>query len=348
MSWIPKYTITHKLLLTIREIGEAIGELKALQLTGQALAELKLEARERSSYASTSIEGNPLPLTDVKRLLKSKKEHIRDTEREVLNYNKALQELYAAVKSQAFQLNTSMIEKIQGQVVADLMDNPTHCGFVRKDPVIIRDPRQLDTVVFMPPDAKDVRGMLDELTDFITQNMGKIDPVILAGLFHRQHVIIHPFMDGNGRTTRLLTTAILGSTGLDLFEIFSFEDYYNHHITRYFKAVGLIGDYYDLEKDIDFTQWLEYFAEGILDELLRVRKALPQYLEPRPRLEPHHQQILDYISQHGSITQREYGTISPRSLASRKLDFEKLLKLDLIEAQGTGRGTYYVLLQEKG
>ncbi len=50
-----------------------------------------------SSYASTSIEGNPLPLTDVKRLLKTQKENVRDTEREVLNYNKALQSLYADV-----------------------------------------------------------------------------------------------------------------------------------------------------------------------------------------------------------------------------------------------------------
>jgi len=343
MSWTPQYTITNRLLLTIREIGEAIGELKALQITGQTLSELKLEARERSSYASTSIEGNPLPLTDVKKLLKSKKEHIRDTEREVLNYNAALQDLYEAVKSRTFQLNTSTIEKIQRQVVAGLMDNPAHCGAIRQDAVIIRDPRKLDTIVFIPPDAKDVRGLLTQLNDFINQNMGNIDPVILAGLFHRQHVIIHPFMDGNGRTTRLLTTAVLGCTGLDLFEIFSFEDYYNHHITRYFKAVGLVGDYYDLEQEIDFTQWLEYFAEGILDELRRVRKTLPQHLEPRPRLEPHHQQILDYINEHGSITQREYGAISMRSLASRKLDFEKLLQLELIASRGTGRGIHYVI-----
>ena len=82
---------------------------------------------------------------------------------------------------------------------------------------------------------------------FINKNLGKIDPIVLAGLFHRQCVIVHPFIDGNGRTTRLLTTAILGKAGLDLFEIFSFENYYNQNITRYFKAVGLEGDYYDLE-----------------------------------------------------------------------------------------------------
>jgi len=87
MSWIPKYTISNRLLLTIREIGESLGEIKSYRLSDQDLTRLEIEARELSSYASTSIEGNPLPLTDVKRLLKANKENVRDTEREVLNYN---------------------------------------------------------------------------------------------------------------------------------------------------------------------------------------------------------------------------------------------------------------------
>lgn len=343
MSWTPKYTISNKLLSTIREIGESVGELKSFHLTDRDFAKLEIEARELSSYASTSIEGNPLPLTDVKRLLKTQKENVRDTEREVLNYNKTLQSLYADVRSNKFKLNIKTLEKIQGQVVHGLMDNPAHCGTLRKAPVIIRNPRKVDEIVFIPPDSKDVKKLTGDLLKFIESNIGKIDPIVLAGIFHRQCVIIHPFIDGNGRTTRLLTTAILGKARLDLFEIFSFENYYNRNITRYFKAVGLEGDYYDLKDDIDFTAWLEYFADGILDELRRVRKTLPEQSAEKPRLEPHHRQILDYIKEHGSITQREYGAISSRSLASRKLDFDKLLKLDLIKVEGTGRGTYYVL-----
>lgn len=345
MTWKPQYTISDKLLLTIREIGESIGEIKAQHLTHTALAKLELSARELSSYASTSIEGNPLPLTDVKRLLKTHKESIRDTEREVLNYNNTLQALYKSVRQGSFTLSVKAIEGVQGQVVDGLMDNPSHCGALRQDPVIIRNPRKPDEVVFIPPDAKDVPRLTKELTEFVNENIGRIDPVILAGIFHRQNVIIHPFIDGNGRTTRLITTAILGKIGLDLFEIFSFENYYNHNITRYFKAVGLEGDYYDLKDEIDFSTWLEYFADGILDELRRIIKLLPEQSAPKSRLEPHHQQVLDYIQERGSITQREYEAISTRSLASRKLDFEKLVQLNFIEAQGVGRGTYYVLLQ---
>lgn len=342
MTLTPRYIISNKLLSTIREIGESLGEIRSFHISHQDLIKLEMEARALSSHASTSIEGNPLPLTDVKRLLKSKNENVRDTEREVLNYNEALQSLYADVRSGNFKLNIKTLEKIQGQVVNGLMDNPAHCGALRKAPVIIRNPRKIDEIIFIPPDSKDVRRLTADLLKFVESNIGKVDPIILAGIFHRQCVIIHPFIDGNGRTTRLLTTAILGLAGLDLFAIFSFENYYNRNITRYFKAVGLEGDYYDLKDDIEFSDWLEYFADGILDELRRVRKILPEPAAAKPRLEPHHRQILEYIELHGSITQREYGNISSRSLASRKLDFEKLVTLNLIKAEGTGRGTYYV------
>ncbi len=348
MVWRPQYTISNTLLLTIREIGESIGEIRAQRLTQEAFAKLELNARELSSYASTSIEGNPLPLTEVKRLLKTRKESIRDTEREVLNYNSALQTLYKSVRHNRFELNIKTLEQVQGQVVDGLMDNPSHCGALRQDPVIIRNPRKINEIVFIPPDAKDVRQLTKNLMNFVNENIGKIDPVILAGIFHRQNVILHPFIDGNGRTTRLLTTAILGKAGLNLFEIFSFENYYNRNITRYFKAVGLAGDYYDLKDKIDFSAWLEYFSAGILDELRRLIKLLAEQsntkqANTKPRLEIHHRQILDYIHERGSITQREYGAISNRSLASRKLDFEKLTQLNLIEIKGVGRGTYYVL-----
>lgn len=346
MKWTPKYTISNRLLSLIREIGVSTGEIKSKSLAQTAIAKLELSARALSSYASTSIEGNPLPLTDVKRLLKSKKNHIRDTEREVLNYKNTLQSLYQSVRDGSFKLKTKSIERVQNDVTIGLMDNPSHCGSIRKDAVIIRNPRNIDEIVFIPPNAKDVKSLLDELLYFINTNIGEVDPIILAGIFHRQHVIIHPFMDGNGRTTRLITTAILGQAGLDLFEIFSFEDYYNRNITRYFKMVGLEGDYYEIQDNIDFSNWLEYFAEGILDELRRIIKLMEAKTPLKPRIEAHHRQVLEYIAKHGSITQREYGEISPRSLAARKLDLEKLVTLDFIQSKGIGRGIYYVLAEE--
>ncbi len=107
-----------------------------------------------------------------------------------------------------------------------LMENPFDVGHIRQKPVIIRDPRLADGTVFLPPDHGDVPDLCDALFIYLRDNINEMDPILLAGLFHKQAVIIHPFMDGNGRSTRLMTTAILGMTGLDVFPVFSFEDYY--------------------------------------------------------------------------------------------------------------------------
>ena len=89
----PKYEISNKLLGNIKRITEIITDLNSHSFSKIVLAEMEKRAREISAFSSTSIEGNPLPLTDVKRILKNQPEHIRDSEREVLNYNKALIEL---------------------------------------------------------------------------------------------------------------------------------------------------------------------------------------------------------------------------------------------------------------
>lgn len=340
MIWIPNYQIRPRLLRTIREIGEALGSIQAQGLSEPALARLAIEARSLSSFASTSIEGNPLPLTDVKRLLKTSPSQVRDTEREVLNYNRALEWVYEAVSSGQFEITTKTWCKVQGMVIDGLMPNPYDVGHLRQKPVVIRDPRTPDSIVFIPPDHGDVPTLCKALMAFIRENRDELDPVLLAGLFHRQAVIIHPFMDGNGRSTRLMTSAILGLSGLDTFPIFSFEAYYNRNVTRYFEQVGERGEYYERSNEIDHTLWLEYFAEGVLDELKRVQKSLPGRT---PRLEEQHRTILDYIAEHGSITQREYGAISNRSLAARKKDLARLLALDLIRTEGGGRSTYYVM-----
>ena len=337
--WTPKYIISNQLLRTSLAIGETLGTIKAHAMSGQRLDTLLLEARALSTFASTSIEGNPLPLTDVRRLLKNAPAQVRDTEREILNYNRALEWVYEQVSQGRFEFSAKTYCHIQGLVVEGLMDNPFDVGQFRQKPVVIRDPRIADSLIFLPPNHRDVTDLCQELFDYINANLTTLDPLMLAGLFHKQAVIIHPFMDGNGRSTRLMTSALLGMAGFDFWSIFSFEAYYQRNITRYFEVVGERGDYYDIRDQIDFTAWLEYFADGILDELKRVQKTLPANPE---RLEPHHQQILTYIDQNGSISQREYGHISGRSLSARKQDFTHLLNLGLIEKRGGGRSVYYV------
>jgi Fic family protein len=310
------------------------------------LVELQKSAEAVSAYASTSIEGNPLPLTDVKAILKNRPQNIRDSEREVLNYNEILKDINQRLSRGIIPITLKWILQIHKQVTHKLLP-PYQSGKLRADPVFVNDPRARRTI-YWPPDAKDVPVMVNDLIHFIESNKNKIDPLILAGLFHKQMVIIHPFMDGNGRATRLLTKILLADMGLNTFNLFSFENYYNQNVTRYFELVGVRGNYYDVAAKIDFTPWLEYFTGGIIDELLRVEKILPQAnVNPQTELRPYHNQIIEFIERKGFITDRDYASLVDRAKPTRRLDFNKLIELGLIVRQGKGKNTYYILKEKK-
>jgi|SRR3989338_11323727 len=309
------------------------------------LVELERTARAVSTYASTSIEGNPLPLTEVKKILKTKPAHIRDSEKEVLNYNQALQNLNEKLEKAQVRLSFNLILKIQKQITEGLLPE-FESGQLREQPVVVNDPRTRQ-VIYLPPDAKDVKTRVEDLIEFINGNRNEIDPLILAGIFHKQMVIIHPFMDGNGRTTRLATKVLLAEMGLNTFNLFSFESYYNKNVTKYFQTVGEFGNYYELVDKIDFTSWLEYFTEGIIDELLIVQKLLPDVgISPETNLQPHHLKILEFIKEKGFIADRDYTKLVRRAKATRALDFKKLIDLGLISRKGKGKATYYVLREK--
>jgi Fic family protein len=93
-------------------------------------------------------------------------------------------------------------------------------------------------------------------------------------------IIIHPVIDGNRRTTRLTTKVLLAAMGLKTFNLFSFENYYNKNIIKYFHKV---------------------------DELLRVQKLFPEtILNPENELQPYHLKIL--------YTQKRFSSRATRAL----------------------------------
>ena len=338
----PKYTITDQLLANITQINTLVRNLNDRRFSKVVLLEFEKTAQEVSTYASTSIEGNPLPLTEVKKVLKSTPANIRDSEKEVINYNQALESLNHLLESNQLELSLKLLLDIHKQVTFGLLSR-FESGKLRQKPVVIKDPRT-GKIVYLPPDADKVKGLVTQLIDYTKVNNKSVDPLILAGIFHKQMVIIHPFMDGNGRTTRLAVKVLLAKMGLNTFNLFSFENYYNQNVTRYFQTVGEYGDYNELSNSIDFTKWLEYFTGGLIDELLRVEKLLPEIgNSPETRLEAYHLKILEYIKKNGFISDRNYAELTDRAKATRVMDFQKLIDLGLIQRKGKGRSTYYAL-----
>ena len=341
----PKFKYSDKLISNMGTIRELLGSLNSKSFPSTVLMELYKDARALSSYSSTSIEGNPLPLTEVKRIIKSKPLNLRDSEKEVLNYNNTLLYLNKLIKNtDNLKISNELICTIQKMVTSELIESSAN-GKYREVPVFVNDPKLRQTV-YWPPDQKEVYSLMNDLVEYVNSNEKKLDPLIIAGIFHQQFVIIHPFLDGNGRTTRLVTKTILAKLGLNTFQLFSFENYYNNNISKYFQMVGMRGNYYDEVSLWDFTDWLEYFTDGIIDELNRVNKILSKPKTLDERLEDHHLKLLSLIKENSVVKDSDYAKVTDRSKGSRTLDFQKLMNLNYIERKGDGRSTYYILKQK--
>src|SRR3989338_1018126 len=198
----PKYVISDLLLNNIKKISVLVAEINQRSFSKMVLVDFEKKANSLSTHASTSIEGNPLPLSEVKKLLKSKPKNIRDTEREILNYNRILEKLNEKIKKGPIEVDIPLICHVQREVTAGLIEK-FRSGKLRQEAVFVNNPRSGETV-YWPPDQQDVPKLMAALVGFLKRKRGAVDPLILAGLFHKQFVIIHPFMDGNGRTARLV------------------------------------------------------------------------------------------------------------------------------------------------
>jgi Fic family protein len=336
----PKFSISDKLINNIKAVAVLTAELNHRHFPQIVLLDFENRANSLSVFASTSIEGNPLPLTMVKQLIKTQPQNLRNTEREVLNYNAILKKLNHDITTGRIDITVKLMCEIQKSVTTGLLEK-YRCGKIRSEPVFVNNPKN-GKPVYLPPDHQDVTRLLADLVAYLKKMRGKMDPLILAGVFHKQFVVIHPFIDGNGRTARLVTKTLLADMGINTFNLFSFENYYNQNVSKYFQSVGIFGNYYDLVDELDFTEWLEYFTDGILDELYRVKKELEtETISPDSVMQSHHNKILEFIKTHGFITDKDYAQLTKRAKATRSIDFKKLTDLGQIVRLGKGKATYY-------
>ena len=254
--------------MKIEAVKQAI---TGLPITPFLLTKLREIALINSIHYSTKIEGNRLTMEQVQEVITENKSfpgRARD-EDEVKGYYVATDamEKYVAKK---VHITQDIIKMLHALIMGR--------GKKRVKPTPYRDGQNVilegvtKKIVYMPPEAKDVFDLMQQLVTWI--NRSDYPSPIIAGIAHYQFVTIHSYYDGNGRTARILASLILHLGGYDLKGIYSLDQYYAKNLSAYYDAltIGPSHNYYLGCADADITSWIEYFCRGMATAFENVKK----------------------------------------------------------------------------
>jgi len=309
--WNPIFTITPKAARLLMGIEAARADVEHMPLPPTVEAELRRQARVRSTHFSTRIEGNRLTLAEAEKVIQETKTDFHGRERdvhEVRNYWNALLRIEEWAEAQR-PVSEDMIRRLHALVERGPRSHPSP---YRDGQNVIRDSVS-GAIVYMPPEARDVPLLMASMVRWVrdAENTGVPIPLI-AGLTHYQFVTIHPYYDGNGRTARLLATFLLHRGGYGMHGFFSLEEHHARDLTGYYNALAVHPhhNYYEGRANADLTPWVEYFLatlsetfEAVLREARHfIKEGAPVEPEPLRKLDHRARTVLGLFSRTDRIT----------------------------------------------
>lgn len=348
--YTPKYSITNTILKYIGSIEGAKQVIDNAPLLPYYEKKFQQDAMVRSVYHGTHIEGNELNKTQAEKVLEGEEVIARERDiQEVINYRRAMDEIGERQEtSNNKQIDDMFIKHLHKLTVEKILP-VEKSGDYRTTQVVIRNSLTKE-VSFRPPSADVVTPAMKALIEFIQHTSeDDIHPVLKSGMVHYEFVRIHPFVDGNGRVARALSTLILFQEGYDIRRFFSLEEYFDHDATAYYAALQSVA-----KREGDLTEWLEYFSKGLAIELSKIRdkvekisvdSKLKAKLGGRPLLLSERQlKLIEYIQETGYLQNSAFKSVFPMVSEDTVLnDLKVLITAGLIKKTGKTKAAKYII-----
>ncbi|MEJ2670106.1 MAG: Fic family protein [Gammaproteobacteria bacterium] len=338
--------ITIELLSLIAEIDEFKGAWLALgTLAPKRLTALRRVATIESIGSSTRIEGSKLSDQEVEKLLgklEIKKFETRD-EQEVAGYAEVMETVFLAW--QDIPITENFIKQLHRDLLQFSNKDIRHRGEYKK---LRNDVGAFDAngnmvgVVFETASPFDTPRRMQELIAWFSEvkEVGRLHPLIITAIFIVIFLEIHPFQDGNGRLSRVLTTLLLLQFGYAYVPYASLESIVEGNKEKYYLALRQTQE--TLRSDAPYWQpWLLFFMRSMQQQKKRLSVKIEKEKKAVAELSDLAIQILDYVRDHGRVTTgdmvRDVGA-SPNTLKST---FKSLVEKGLLVRHGGGRSTWY-------
>lgn len=328
----------------IAKIDELKGQWKAgVRLSPQILNNLKKTILIASTGASTRIEGAKLSDEEIEKLMQGvsiQKLVDRDSQ-EVAGYYELLEKVFSSWQTIKFSENAT--KHFHKELLKYVSKDARHRGEYKKseNKVIAKDRAGRVAVIFETAPAYLTPKKMQELTEWTGKNL-KDDsqhPLLIIGNFLVEFLKIHPFQDGNGRLSRVLTNLLLLQAGYLYMPYVSHEKLVEDNKSRYYLALRRSQKTFNTQRE-DITSWLDFFLEILLKQTEMAVKLLSRE-NMENILSPQQLKIWQCLDKITEISPAEIAQRTKIARPTINQALTKLLRLKKIERIGQGRTTRY-------
>lgn len=341
--------ITPELLVLVAEIDEFKGAWRALgTLAPERLSALRRVATIESIGSSTRIEGSRLSDREVERLLQNleiKAFSSRD-EQEVAGYAEVMETIFSAWAE--ISITENHIQQLHRDLLRYSDKDEWHRGRYKttSNSVAAFDAAgQQVGIVFETATPFETPRLMDELVTWLNETLQQrsLHPLLVIGIFVVVFLEIHPFQDGNGRLSRVLTTLLLLQAGYAYVPYSSLESFIEQSKENYYLALRRTQGTIRTEEP-NWLPWLLFFLKSLHRQMQILRGKVEREKMLLMNLPDLSIQILDVLKDRGRVTIGEAVAITGANRNTLKPHFKNLLEKGLIKLHGRGRGAWYGLL----
>ncbi len=340
--------ITPGFLAAIAEIDEFKGAWRALgTLAPERLSALRRVATIESVGSSTRIEGSQLTDREVERLLGNLeiRSFASRDEQEVAGYAAAIELVFRSWTD--IPLTENHIRQLHRDLLIHSVKDERHRGGYKTTSNNVAafdaDGRQIG-IVFETATPFDTPRRMTELVEWFHRSSAEreLHPLLLIGIFIVVFLEIHPFQDGNGRLSRILTALMLLRAGYAYVPYSSLESIIEQSKEGYYLALR------QTQATIrggtpDWQPWLAYFLETLRHQTRRLAIKIEHEQTLLSRLPDLSLRILDHVRAHGRVSTGDMIKLTAASRNTLKEHFRQLVGRGLLIRQGGGRSTWYHL-----
>lgn len=339
--------ITKDTLKLIAGIDEFKGQWQAIgNLAPDRLEALKRVATIESIGSSTRIEGAKLTDREIEALLsglESKSFSTRDEE-EVAGYAEAMSVVYESYED--IPITENYIKQLHKLLLQFSTKDIRHRGEYKKMPNHVEafspEGKRLG-VVFETATPFETPGEMKSLIEWTNSEFEKeeLHPLLIIGVFVVYFLAIHPFQDGNGRLSRILTTLFLLKSGYHYVPYSSLESVIEKNKNNYYLALRKTQGTFKSEKE-DFEPWFLFFLLSLKTQtnILAEKIARERIMISLPRLSRH---MIGLIKEHGELAISDIESMIGANRNTIKVKLRELVKDNYLEKHGTGKGTRYAI-----